>query len=131
MEKIKMVDLQQQYLRIKPEIDAAIQEVLDSTAFIQGPQVAQFAKALAEYTGAKYVIPCANGTDALQVAMMALGYKPGRKVIKPGTRMLKAPPQVVRLNSSPRQVPNQQDQARSRSKPAEQGEAEFVHQSRA
>lgn len=83
MEKIKMVDLQQQYLRIKPEIDAAIQDVLDSTAFIQGPQVAQFAKALAEYTGAKHVIPCANGTDALQVAMMALGYKPGDEVILP------------------------------------------------
>lgn len=78
-----MVDLQQQYLRIKPEIDAAIQEVLTSTAFIQGPQVGQFAKALAEYTSAKHVIPCANGTDALQVVMMALGYKPCDEIILP------------------------------------------------
>ncbi len=83
MEKIKMVDLDLQYQRIKPEIDAAIQQVLDTTAFIQGPQVAQFAKALAEYTGAKHVIPCANGTDALQIAMMALDFKPGDEVILP------------------------------------------------
>ena len=83
MEKIKMVDLQKQYQRIKPEIDSAIQEVVNSTAFIQGPQVAQFAKALAEYTGAKHVIPCGNGTDALQIAMMALDYRPGDEVILP------------------------------------------------
>lgn len=83
MEKIKMVDLDSQYQRIKPEIDAAIQSVLDSSAFIQGPQVAQFAKALAEYTGAKHVIPCANGTDALQIAMMVLDYKPGDEIILP------------------------------------------------
>src|SRR5882672_2699536 len=83
MEKIKMVDLQKQYERIKPEIDTAIQGVLDSTAFIQGPQVAEFAKALANYTGAKHVIPCANGTDALQIAMMALDYKPGDEIILP------------------------------------------------
>ena len=78
-----MVDLQTQYLRIKPEIDKAIEEVLTSTAFIQGPQVHEFANALAEYTGADYVIPCANGTDALQIAMMALGLKPGDEVIVP------------------------------------------------
>lgn len=78
-----MVDLEQQYLRIKPEIDAAMQEVLNSTAFIQGPQVAAFAKALASYTGAKHVIPCANGTDALQIAMMALDFKPGDEIILP------------------------------------------------
>jgi UDP-2-acetamido-2-deoxy-ribo-hexuluronate aminotransferase len=83
MEKIKMVDLHTQYARIKPEIDAAIQAVLDSTAFIQGPQVSIFAKELAEFTGAKHVIPCANGTDALQIAMMALGYKPGDEIILP------------------------------------------------
>src|SRR6478609_1774876 len=83
MEKIKMVDLDSQYQRIKPEIDAAIQNVLDSAAFIQGPQVSQFAKALAEYTGAKNVIPCANGTDALQIAMMALGYESGDEIILP------------------------------------------------
>lgn len=78
-----MVDLHNQYAQIKPEIDAAIQGVLDSTAFIQGPQVAAFAKELAEYTGAKHVIPCANGTDALQIAMMALNYKPGDEIILP------------------------------------------------
>jgi UDP-2-acetamido-2-deoxy-ribo-hexuluronate aminotransferase len=83
MEKIRMVDLHNQYQRIKPEIDAAIQEVLDSTAFIQGPQVGEFAKALANYTGAKHVIPCANGTDALQIAMMALNFKPGDEIILP------------------------------------------------
>jgi UDP-2-acetamido-2-deoxy-ribo-hexuluronate aminotransferase len=83
MEKIKMVDLHTQYARIKPEIDAAIQAVLDSTAFIQGPQVATFAKELAEFTGAKHVIPCANGTDALQIAMMALDYKLGDEIILP------------------------------------------------
>lgn len=83
MEKIRMVDLHNQYQRIKPEIDAAIQTVLDSTAFIQGPQVSEFAKALAEYTGANHVIPCANGTDALQIAMMALGFKPGDEIILP------------------------------------------------
>lgn len=80
---IKMVDLQKQYLRIKPEIDKAIEEVLTSTAFIQGPQVKQFAEALGKYSGAQYVIPCANGTDALQIAMMALDLKPGDEVIVP------------------------------------------------
>ena len=83
MKDIKMVDLHAQYLRIKPEIDKAIEEVLTSTAFIQGPQVYDFANALAEYTGAEHVIPCANGTDALQIAMMAVGLKPGDEVIVP------------------------------------------------
>lgn len=81
--KIKMVDLHQQYLNIKADVDAAIQSVLDSTAFIQGPQVSKFATELANYTGAKAVIPCANGTDALQIAMMALDLKPGDEVILP------------------------------------------------
>ena len=80
---IKMVDLHTQYLRIKPEIDQAIQQVLTSTAFIQGPEVQEFAQALASYTGSKFVIPCANGTDALQIAMMALGFRPGDEVILP------------------------------------------------
>lgn len=78
-----MVDLHAQYLRIKNEIDEAIQQVLTSTAFIQGPEVEVFAKALSKYTGAKFVIPCANGTDALQIAMMALGFKPGDEIILP------------------------------------------------
>lgn len=78
-----MVDLHTQYLRIKSEVDSAIQEVLDSTAFIQGPQVNLFADALAKYLNSKAVIPCANGTDALQIAMMSLGCKPGDEVILP------------------------------------------------
>lgn len=78
-----MADLHTQYLRIKPEIDDAIQEVLDSTAFIQGPQVNKFADSLATYLHSMAVIPCANGTDALQIAMMALGCKPGDEVILP------------------------------------------------
>lgn len=83
MDKIKMVDLHAQYMRIKPAIDQAIEQVLASTAFIQGPQVSSFANALAEYTGANHVIPCANGTDALQIAMMALDLKAGDEVILP------------------------------------------------
>ncbi len=78
-----MVDLHGQYLRIKDEIDQSMQRVLNSTAFIQGPEVENFARALAEYTGAKFVIPCANGTDALQIAMMCLGFKPGDEIILP------------------------------------------------
>jgi UDP-2-acetamido-2-deoxy-ribo-hexuluronate aminotransferase len=83
MEKIKMADLHAQYLRIKEEIDQAIQEVLDSTAFIQGPQVKQFADALGIFLKSEAVIPCANGTDALQIAMMALDCKAGDEVIIP------------------------------------------------
>src|SRR6266705_366077 len=83
MKEIKMVDLQGQYLRIKNEIDAAIQEVLMSTAFIQGPQVKYFADALSKYNHGVNVIPCANGTDALQIAMMALDLKKGDEVILP------------------------------------------------
>ncbi len=83
MKEIKMVDLQGQYLRIKDEIDAAIQEVLMSTAFIQGPQVQSFAAALSKYNQGVNVIPCANGTDALQIAMMALGLQSGDEVIVP------------------------------------------------
>jgi UDP-2-acetamido-2-deoxy-ribo-hexuluronate aminotransferase len=83
MQKIKMVDLHTQYLHIKPEIDQAIEKVLDSTAFIQGPEVNEFANALSAYIKAPFVIPCANGTDALQIAMMALGLKAGDEVILP------------------------------------------------
>jgi dTDP-4-amino-4,6-dideoxygalactose transaminase len=78
-----MVDLQGQYVRIKDEIDAAIQDVLESTAFIQGPQVRSFTKALASYVGADHVVACANGTDALQIAMMALDLRQGDEVILP------------------------------------------------
>lgn len=83
MERIKMVDLQGQYLKIKTEIDDAIQRVLLSTAFIQGPDVDEFARALGKYTNSPFTIPCANGTDALQIAMMALDLRPGDEVILP------------------------------------------------
>lgn len=78
-----MVDLQSQYRRFKTEIDAAIHEVLDSSAYINGPAVKGFQAALEEYLGAKAVIPCANGTDALQIALMALDLAPGDEVIVP------------------------------------------------
>ncbi|WP_187263700.1 DegT/DnrJ/EryC1/StrS family aminotransferase [Pontibacter beigongshangensis] len=81
--KIQMVDLQRQYLALKKEIDAAMSGVLEKAAFINGPEVALFAKELAAYTGAKHAITCANGTDALQLALMALDLKPGDEVIVP------------------------------------------------
>ncbi|HXS55293.1 MAG TPA: DegT/DnrJ/EryC1/StrS family aminotransferase [Hanamia sp.] len=83
MKPVHMVDLKQQYLKIKDKVDAAIAEVLDNTAFIGGPQVNDFSKNLAAYLGVKHVIPCANGTDALQIAMMALDLQPGDEIITP------------------------------------------------
>ena len=83
MVPIQMVDLKRQYLKIKPEVDAAIANVLDNTAFINGKAVADFTQHLQEYLNIKHVIPCANGTDALQIAMMALGLEPGDEVITP------------------------------------------------
>ncbi len=76
-----MVDLKSQYEHIKEEINAGIQEVLDTTTYINGPKVHEFQKSLEQYLGVKHVIPCANGTDALQIAMMGLGLKPGDEVI--------------------------------------------------
>jgi len=81
MKKIQMVDLHSQYLHIKPMIDKGIQDVIDSCAFINGPAVKNFQEGLEKYLGIKHVIPCANGTDALQVSMMALGLQPGDEVI--------------------------------------------------
>src|SRR5690554_233533 len=81
MKKIQMVDLASQYQHIKDQINSGFQEVLENTAYINGPQVHTFQKSLEDYLGAKYVIPCANGTDALQIAMMGLGLKPGDEVI--------------------------------------------------
>ena len=79
--KIQMVDLKSQYEKIKTEVDAAIQNVLNTTAYINGPEVKAFQVELEKYLEVKHVIPCANGTDALQIAMMALGLKPGDEVI--------------------------------------------------
>ena len=80
---IAMVDLHGQYERIREEINHAIQEVLDSAAFINGPQVKQFEQHLAEYNQVEHAITCGNGTDALQIALMALGLQPGDEVIVP------------------------------------------------
>lgn len=81
--KIEMVDLQGQYDQIRDEVNAGIQQVLDSCAFINGPQVKKFCEHLAQYNQVNHVIPCANGTDALQIALMAIGLKPGDEVIVP------------------------------------------------
>ncbi|GET46183.1 DegT/DnrJ/EryC1/StrS family aminotransferase [Capnocytophaga felis] len=81
MKKIQMVDLNGQYQQIKEQIHTSFNEILDSTAFINGPQVHALQKELEDYLGVKHVIPCANGTDALQIAMMGLGLKPGDEVI--------------------------------------------------
>jgi dTDP-4-amino-4,6-dideoxygalactose transaminase len=81
MKKIQMVDLKSQYDKIKDVVNTSIQEVLDTNTYINGPQVHQFQKNLEEYLGVKHVIPCANGTDALQIAMMGLDLNPGDEVI--------------------------------------------------
>lgn len=83
MTSIKMVDLLSQYLRIKPEVDHAIQQVIQSTEFIQGGAVRNFEKSLSQYLDDAQVVSCGNGTDALQIAMMALNFKPGDEVILP------------------------------------------------
>src|SRR6478735_3529289 len=83
MRQIQMVDLKKQYAHIKEEVDSAIHDVLDNTAFINGKAVGEFAENLGQYLGIKHVIPCANGTDALQIAMMGLDLKPGDEVITP------------------------------------------------
>jgi UDP-2-acetamido-2-deoxy-ribo-hexuluronate aminotransferase len=81
MKKLQMVDLKSQYDKIADTVNKSIQEVLDTTTYINGPQVHTFQKNLEEYLDVKHVIPCANGTDALQIAMMGLGLKPGDEVI--------------------------------------------------
>ena len=83
MQNLQMVDLASQYGQIKNEIDQSIQSVIDSCQFINGSEVSLFSKELADYLQVKHVIPCANGTDALQIAMMALDLKPGDEVLVP------------------------------------------------
>lgn len=78
---MEMVNLKSQYLRIKSEVDDAIQRVINNGVFINGPEVKEFQSNLEKYLGVKHVIPCANGTDALQIAMMGLGLQPGDEVI--------------------------------------------------
>ena len=81
MNKIQMVDLKGQYEAIKESVNSAVLEVMESSAFVNGPKVHEFQKNLEDYLGVKHVIPCANGTDALQICMMGLGLKPGDEII--------------------------------------------------
>ena len=83
MNKIQMVDLKSQYQKIKTEVDSSIQSVIDSTSFIKGGIVEEFANNLASFLSVKHVIPCGNGTDALQIAIMSLGLKPSDEIICP------------------------------------------------
>ena len=81
MKEIRMVDLKGQYEKIKEEVDAAVVSVMGSSAFVNGPEVSAFQQELEAYLGVKHVIPCGNGTDALQVSLMSLGLEKGDEVI--------------------------------------------------
>lgn len=101
MEAIQMVDLKGQYLRIKSQVDEGIMEVLTETSYINGPQVTAFKDHLEKYLNVKRVVPCANGTDALQIAMMALGLKPGDEVIVPAFTYVATAEVIALLNLKP------------------------------
>jgi dTDP-4-amino-4,6-dideoxygalactose transaminase len=101
MKKIQMVDLVSQYEKIKPSIDTAIQDVIQHAHFINGPAVSRFQTDLQEYLGVKHVIPCANGTDALQIAMMALGLKPGDEIITPSFTYIATTEVIALLGLTP------------------------------
>jgi len=98
---MEFIDLKSQYQRLKPQIDAAIQRVLDHGQYILGPEVAELEEKLAAYTGAKYCISVANGTDALQIALMALGVGPGDEVITPGFTYIATAETVALLGAKP------------------------------
>src|ERR1043165_7980809 len=101
MRSIQMVDTQTQYQKIKNEINRAIQEVLDSSAYINGKIVQEFAQNLAAYLDVKHLIPCGNGTDALQIAMMALDLQPGDEVITPSFTYIATTEVVALLRLTP------------------------------
>lgn len=101
MRPIQMVDLKTQYQHIKAEVDAAVLEVLESTAFINGKPVQQFADEMSAYLDVKHTIPCANGTDALQIAMMALDLQPGDEVITPSFTYIATTEVVALLRLKP------------------------------
>lgn len=101
MQPIQMVDTRRQYLKIKNEVDAAVLGVIDSSQFIGGKVVEEFGKNLAIYNGSKHVIPCANGTDALQIALMALGLQPGDEVITPSFTYIATVEVVALLRLTP------------------------------
>ena len=83
MSEIRMVDLVGQYQEIKDELRTAFDSILENASFINGSEVKEFSKEFSEYLGVKHVIPCGNGTDALQIALMALNLEPGSEVICP------------------------------------------------
>ncbi len=99
--KIEMVDLKGQYAKIQNEIDDAMLASIRSANFINGPAVSEFSKNLSEYLGGAYVIPCANGTDALQIAMMALGLEPGDEIIVPSFTYVATAEVIGLLNLKP------------------------------
>src|SRR3982750_2419931 len=101
MQPIQMVDLKGQYSKIKEKVDHAIHEVLDSTAFINGKAVTAFSDNLSNYLGIEHVIPCANGTDALQIALMGLGLKPGDEIITPSFTFIATTEVVALLGLKP------------------------------
>lgn len=101
MQPIQMVDLKGQYSKIKEKVNLAIQEVLDSTAFINGKAVSEFSQSLSNYLDIEHVIPCANGTDALQIALMGLGLKPGDEVITPSFTFIATTEVVALLGLKP------------------------------
>lgn len=104
-----MVDLKGQYAKIKNEIDAGIQQVIDTTAFINGPQVKQFQSNFENYLNVKHVIPCANGTDSLQIAMMALDLQPGDEVIVPAFTYVATAEVIALLKLVPVMIDCKQD----------------------
>ncbi len=101
MRPIQMVDTKTQYHKIKPEVDKAVIEVMESSAFINGIAVHDFAAHLSSYLGVKHSIPCANGTDALQIAMMALGLQPGDEVITPSFTYIATTEVIALLKLTP------------------------------
>jgi UDP-2-acetamido-2-deoxy-ribo-hexuluronate aminotransferase len=101
MRPIQMVDLKGQYAKIKDEVNLAIREVLETTAFINGKQVTEFSQNLSDYLGIQNVIPCANGTDALQIALMGLGLEPDDEVITPSFTFIATTEVVALLRLKP------------------------------
>lgn len=101
MRQLQMVDTRTQYQKIKSEIDKAVLDVMDSGAFINGPAVKEFAVNLQNYLGAKHVIPCGNGTDALQIALMALDLQPGDEIITPSFTYIATTEVVALLRLKP------------------------------
>lgn len=101
MKKIQMVDLKSQYEKIREEVNAGIQEVIDTTSFVKGGKVVEFQAELEKYLGVKHVIPTGNGTDALQIALMGLGLKPGDEVITPTFTFIATAEVVALLGLTP------------------------------